>query len=97
MALRILLAVGLALLATSAVAQQDQVAVPDCSMQQLEPLFAEFVRAKTANNGSSAVTAADLASASADLSFMLEECGLKPSCPDPDSLAPPTPQVPDER
>jgi hypothetical protein len=57
--------------------------------------LAEFVRAKAANNGSSAVATADLASASADLSASLEECGLKPSCPN--SLAPPTIQVPDER
>jgi hypothetical protein len=95
MTLKTLLAIGLALLATSAIAQSNQATAPGCSMQQLEPLLAEFVRAKAANNGSSAVAAADLASASADLSVSLEECGLKPSSPD--SSAPPAPQVPDER
>ena len=93
---KMLVVACLALLSVSAMAQQGTLSQSaDCSMQRLDPLLAEFVRAKAANTGRSAVAAADLASASADLMAALDECGLKPSCPDP--FAPPAPGQPDGR
>jgi hypothetical protein len=85
---KFLLAACLALLAPLAVAQPEaETKIPDCSMERLEPLLANFVVSKAAYTSASAMSAADLASASAELAGALEECGLKPSCPDP--LAPP--------
>ena len=82
-----------------ALAQSAQTADnPDCSMRTLEPLLAEFVRAReaayTRPNASPAMAAADLASAVADLSSALDECGIKQSRPD--SLAPPAAKSPGE-
>jgi hypothetical protein len=80
---------------TAAAAQSRQTKTSNCSMQRLEPLLAEFVRAKAEYSSSSAVSAAELASASADLAAALEVCGLEPTCPDlPGS---PVIRVPDER
>jgi hypothetical protein len=95
MTFRILLPFGLILLMTAAAAQSSQTKTPDCSMQRLEPLLAEFVRAKAEYSSSSAVSAAELASASADLAAALDVCGLEPTCPDPPGS--PVFRVPAER
>ena len=67
---------------TTAAAQSSQTKTSECSMQRLEPLLAEFVRAKAQHSSSTAVSAAELASASADLAAALDVCGLEPACPD---------------
>jgi hypothetical protein len=55
----------------------------DCSMEALQPLLQEFVDAQTNSTGKSAVAAASLSSAKADLAAALEQCGIKPACPGP--------------
>ena len=95
MAFRVLLPSALILLMTAAAAQSSQTKTPDCSMQRIEPLLAEFVRAKAQYSSSTAVSAAELASASADLAAALDVCGLKPTCPD--LPGPPVFRVPAER
>ena len=76
---------ALALSGTLAAAATKDKQVPeiDCSMETLQPLLQEFVDAKVNSSGKSALAAASLSSAKADLAAALEQCGIKPACPGP--------------